>query len=123
MRGWIAEAVISIGVRVLVGDSPMRQQRFAAFLITVAISAACSVGIDPSKSCVPKRDASGRIARSDAVRRDFMRLTGYPNGRQGYVIDHIIPLACCGPDTTRNLQWQTVAEARAKDRVELECRR
>lgn len=36
----------------------------------------------------------------------------------GYVIDHVIPLACGGPDSPGNMQWQTVADARAKDRWE-----
>jgi hypothetical protein len=29
-----------------------------------------------------------------------------------------VPLACGGPDAVTNMQWQTVAAARAKDRVE-----
>jgi hypothetical protein len=42
----------------------------------------------------------------------------------GYIIDHVIPLCAGGPDTTANLQWQTVAEAKAKDREERRlCRR
>ena len=47
-----------------------------------------------------------------------MRLTGYPNGRSGHIVDHIIPLACGGPDTPENMQWQTVEEAKAKDKIE-----
>jgi hypothetical protein len=37
----------------------------------------------------------------------------------GYRKDHVIPLACGGPDAVSNLQWQTVRDARAKDRWEL----
>jgi hypothetical protein len=29
-----------------------------------------------------------------------------------------VPLACGGPDDPANLQWQTIAEAKAKDKVE-----
>jgi hypothetical protein len=47
-----------------------------------------------------------------------MKQTGHPHGRPGYVIDHIVPLACGGADNTSNMQWQTVAEAKAKDKVE-----
>jgi hypothetical protein len=36
----------------------------------------------------------------------------------GYVIDHIKPLACGGADDPANMQWQTVAEGRAKDKWE-----
>jgi 5-methylcytosine-specific restriction endonuclease McrA len=45
--------------------------------------------------------------------------TGLPNGKcPGYVIDHIKPLACGGADAPANMQWQTVAEAKAKDKWE-----
>src|SRR5258705_13714753 len=64
------------------------------------------------------RDERGRIQRSAAARHAFARQTGYPNGRPGYVIDHIIPLACGGADDPSNMQWQTVEAAKAKDRVE-----
>lgn len=39
----------------------------------------------------------------------------------GYVIDHIVALCVGGPDTPANMQWQTIAEGRAKDRWE--CRK
>jgi len=50
---------------------------------------------------------------------EFKRLTGYPHGRPGYVIDHIVPLARGGADTPANMQWQTIQEAKEKDRWEL----
>ena len=61
------------------------------------------------------RDSRGRIKRSPSARADFMRATGYPRGRPGYVIDHKVPLACGGADAPSNMQWQTKAEAKAKD--------
>ena len=64
------------------------------------------------------RDERGRIQRSDTARHAFARQTGYPNGRPGYVIDHIRPLACGGVDAPSNMQWQTVAAAKAKDKTE-----
>ena len=51
-------------------------------------------------------------------RTAFLKQTGYPHGRPGYVIDHIKPLACGGADNTSNMQWQTVAAAKMKDRTE-----
>jgi hypothetical protein len=36
----------------------------------------------------------------------------------GYVVDHVYPLACGGADLPTNMQWQTVAEAKAKDKWE-----
>jgi hypothetical protein len=61
------------------------------------------------------RDSRGRIARSRAVTEEFKQMTGYPHGRPGYVIDHIVPLCHNGPDVPSNLQWQTKAEAHEKD--------
>jgi hypothetical protein len=65
-----------------------------------------------------QRDSRGRIKRSAAARDEFERETGYSHGRNGYVVDHIVPLACGGADSPRNMQWQTVAEAKAKDKTE-----
>jgi len=73
------------------------------------------------KTC--PRDANGRILRSPAARAQFLRQNGYPHGRPGYVVDHIVPLECGGADSPSNMQWQTVAEAKAKDRTEGNCRR
>jgi hypothetical protein len=65
------------------------------------------------------RDSHGDIKRSETAKREFMKSTGYPNGRPGYVIDHVIPLARGGADSPSNMQWQTIGEARAKDKWEL----
>jgi hypothetical protein len=34
-----------------------------------------------------------------------MKRTGHPKGRSDYVVDHVIPLECGGPDTPSNMQW------------------
>ena len=65
------------------------------------------------------RDSHGRIARSAEAKHAFEVSTGYPHGRPGYVVDHIIPLARGGADLPSNMQWQTIAEGKAKDRGEL----
>ncbi len=71
-----------------------------------------------------ERDSHGRIVRSEPARTIFQRLnpcpaTGKATGHcPGYVIDHIIPLKKGGPDKPWNMQWQTKAEAKAKDRIE-----
>src|SRR2546422_6356577 len=75
------------------------------------------------KSTVAVRDSHGRIKRSASARNAFKKQTGYPHGRKGYVVDHIVPLECGGPDVPSNMQWQTVAEAKVKDRTERNCRR
>lgn len=71
-----------------------------------------------------ERDHSRRIRRSAAARAAFRRLRPCPpTGRTtgvcpGYVIDHVVALKRGGADHPSNMQWQTVADARAKDRVE-----
>jgi hypothetical protein len=72
---------------------------------------------------VAKRNSNGNIKVSASARADFMRRTGYPKGRKGYVVDHIVPLECGGADIASNMQWQTVEEAKIKDRSERNFRR
>ena len=36
----------------------------------------------------------------------------------GYVIDHIVALKRGGPDAPDNMQWQSIEEAKTKDRIE-----
>jgi hypothetical protein len=77
----------------------------------------------PASQTGVARNNKGRIQRSAAARHAFARQTGYPNGRPGYVIDHIKPLACGGADAPSNMQWQTIAAGKAKDKVErMGCR-
>jgi hypothetical protein len=56
--------------------------------------------------------------RSYGAKHDFEVATEYPHGRPGYVVDHICALACGGQDDPRNMQWQSVADGKAKDRIE-----
>jgi hypothetical protein len=65
-----------------------------------------------------QRDDRGRIKRSEAAKEAFMRTTGHPKGWPGHVVDHIVPLACGGADDPSNMQWQTVEEAKTKDKLQ-----
>lgn len=62
--------------------------------------------------------------RSPTVKAEFQRLhpcpsTGKSRGAcPGYVKDHVIPLCAGGADAASNMQWQTVEEAKAKDKLE-----
>jgi len=67
--------------------------------------------------------------RNPAAKRAFKREHPCPGGPdqgsrrhcRGYIIDHICPLACCGLDAPQNMQWQTKAQSKAKDKWELRC--
>lgn len=52
-----------------------------------------------SKKCSTcARDSHGKIERSEKAKTDFIKRTGYPHGRPGYVVDHIRPLKSVGND-------------------------
>jgi hypothetical protein len=62
--------------------------------------------------------------RSRAARAAFQRshpcpATGRASGPcPGYIVDHVKPLACGGADAPSNMQWQSTADAKAKDQWE-----
>lgn len=56
--------------------------------------------------------------RSSSVKHQFDVQQGYPHGRKGYVVDHVCALVQGGLDITSNMQYQTVADGKTKDRVE-----
>ena len=70
------------------------------------------------------RNAHDRIARSAKARDTFKHAHPCPStGRKsgacpGYVIDHMRPLKRGGQDAPDNMQWQTTAAARLKDKTE-----
>jgi hypothetical protein len=74
-----------------------------------------------------QRDSHGRIKRSESAKNAFKHEHPCPStGRNsgscpGYVIDHINPLECGGADATFNMQWQTIADGKAKDKTERYC--
>jgi hypothetical protein len=73
-------------------------------------------------------DRHGKIKRSKAAKDAFERQkpcpsTGKTSGAcPGYVVDHVRPLECGGADALTNMQWQTTADAKAKDKTEGSCR-
>jgi len=70
------------------------------------------------------RDSRGRIKRDPRARQAFVKShpcpsTGKTRGAcPGYVVDHIKPLKRGGADAPSNMQWQTTAAAKAKDKWE-----
>jgi hypothetical protein len=85
---------------------------------TLQISAALAVCV-----VLPVR-ASAREHRSASVKHEFQLThpcpaTGLTSGLcPGWVKDYIVPLACGGLDAVSNLQWQTIRDAKAKDKWE-----
>lgn len=73
------------------------------------------------------RASRSRHHRSREVTREFEREHRCPStGKHygacpGYVKDHVRALCVGGADSPSNMQWQTVAEAKAKDKWE--CKR
>lgn len=68
--------------------------------------------------------AEARIQRSQQAKIVFAHSHPCPSTHQprlpcrGYVIDHIKPLDCGGKDAPSNMQWQTIAQGKAKDKWE-----
>lgn len=95
--------------------------RLAAALLLAALPLSSS-GTDYCDTC--PRDRHGRIQRSAIAKAEFKRAQPCPSTLQprgacpGYVIDHIIALKRGGADLPGNMQWQTVAEGKIKDRFE-----
>jgi hypothetical protein len=70
------------------------------------------------------RESNGKIKRSSHAKTEFRNThpcpsTGKTNGPcKGYVIDHVQALKHGGTDSPSNMQWQTEAAAKAKDKIE-----
>lgn len=71
-----------------------------------------------------RRDVHGRIARDPHAKEAFRKAhpcpaTGKTYGAcPGWTVDHIQALKHGGADAPYNMQWQTNADAKAKDRWE-----
>ena len=98
-----------------------------AFFICVALlfSGAFSAALAGQQGSSSKVDAKPKVAAKNGgsssqsvAKTQFMRETGYRNGRPGYVVAYRKPVACGGADDPSNLQWLTVAEAKAKDKTD-----
>ncbi len=70
----------------------------------------------PAMGYVTNRDPHQRVA---FMKQHPCPKTGKTYGAcKGFVVDHVIPLCAGGPDLPSNMQWQTRAQARVKDRQE-----
>lgn len=72
--------------------------------------------------------AEAKQPRSAAAKSAFVKANPCPATGEhrvpcpGYVVDHIVALCAGGADSPANMQWQAVADAKAKDVFEVrEC--
>lgn len=89
-----------------------------AFVVAALILICCA---RLAGACEIQRSASAVNAfkRANACPRIEGTTNGKPTGPcPGFVVDHIKPLACGGEDKPSNMQWQSVADAKAKDKWE-----
>jgi hypothetical protein len=75
--------------------------------------ATAPTGVEPTVAASGNGCAGGRrepyhAKRSASAKAEFMRNSGYPNGRHGYSVGYFIPLECGGTDTPDNMQWRPV---------------
>jgi hypothetical protein len=82
----------------------------AGLIIALAVALVCAGPLSAKEHRSPEREFQ---------REHPCPSTGKTSGAcPGYRKDHIKALACGGPDAVWNMQWQTIAEAKAKDRWE-----
>ena len=97
--------------------------RFSIALLTLSLFApiptlARGGGGHSSRYCSTcARDSRGRIQRSSSERMKFLRSHGLTHTPPGMQVDHIVPLAKGGADTTANMQL--IPKDSAKERDEL----
>jgi hypothetical protein len=83
-------------------------------------------GLTPGWAAEP---ATGKKPADADAARTFQQQKPCPSTGQkagecpGYVRDYIVPLACGGRAAAPNMQWQTVEQAQAKSRAEVNCRK
>lgn len=61
----------------------------------------------PELTCKAMSVTGREVYRSAGRRAMFVYMTG--GARPGYVVNHIVPLACGGCDVPSNMEWMTVA--------------
>jgi hypothetical protein len=65
-----------------------------------------------------KREVQARVRKLQFSQHPCPATGGTSGACMGYVIDHVVPLKRGGTDAPRDMQWQTTAEAKAKDKIE-----
>ena len=66
---------------------------------------------DPTCEYVTGKDVFGRIIRTKSHCREFEKATGFPKGREGYLVIYKKALGCGGENAATNMQWVPVETA------------
>ena len=98
-------------------------------ILIIAVIAVSAFSAEAATGCVSyySRKHDLYYSRCASEVRAFRRenpcpSTGLTTGRcPGYVVDHIKALVCGGADNPANMQYQTIEDAKAKDRWEEKC--
>ena len=120
IRMLLITAVLAFGPAVFARSGSSGGHRSSSAHVSSHVSSRSGHG----KCLFCARDTHGRIKRSSQAKKDFQKSHPCPStgatsgGCRGYVIDHITPLKRGGADAPSNMQWQTTADAKAKDKVE-----
>lgn len=92
------------------------QQRTASLIIGLILSACAHTEQLAFKPEAKKRNPAARQA---FLKANPCPATGKNTGAcPGYIVDHIVPIKRGGGDHPYNMQWQTVENAKDKDRWE-----
>lgn len=93
-------------------------------LPTLAIALLCTSALHATASVAAALDTHSRKAEALFKLAHPCPATGVSNGPcKGFVIDRVIPVICGGVEEPANMQWQTLAQAREKDKWErIGCR-
>lgn len=103
-----------------------------ALLLTLAMPT-WATELPPAPEHPAAATAATPTKRTSAARRAFIRANPCPatgemghsrSSCPGWRVDHIVPLACGGPDRPDNMQWLTAADHKAKSAWERKpCRK
>ena len=87
--------------------------------VFLSVPASFAGQASPSSSDAKPAKKNAESYSTTAAKAQFMRESGYRNGRPGYVVAYRKALACGGAsDDIANMEWLTVAEAKAKDKAD-----
>ena len=63
-------------------------------------------------------DSIANLKTGSAAKSEFMKKSGFPMGRPGYILDYIVPLDKGGCYCVPNMQWITIEAAKAQGKLE-----